>query len=185
MSLAIITADSGRYYSKPQLSTALTQGKTPPDLITASAEEMAQQLKADILTDTIAVDIDTNHQIITGLDGSRFPYSKLILACGADTLKAPLKGNAAADVLSINHLYHYSEFRALIQNKKTIAILGMGLIGCEFANDLSNAGYDVHLIAPLSPPRFASPLEIGTLLQTALERTGVHFHLKLHSRRSE
>ncbi len=63
-------------------------------------------------------------------------------------------------------------------DKKHITILGAGLIGCEFANDLSNAGYEVHVIAPDKTllERFI-PGQIGDLLQDALTKNGVHFHL--------
>src|SRR6266513_404549 len=87
-------------------------------------------------------------------------------------------GDAIADVLSINHIYHYATFQELIKNKKTIAILGAGLIGCEFANDLSNANYKVHLIAPVKAPLdLLVPEKIGKILQNALEENGVEFHL--------
>ncbi len=176
--LMLITADDGRFYSKPLLSTALTSGKTPESLATATAEAMATQLNAKIIIHTPAVKIDANQKIIFTAN-EKLSYEKLILACGADVVKAPLKGNAVDKVLSINHIYHYTEFRELIKNKKRIAILGVGLIGCEFANDLSNAGYAVHMIAPVKTPLdLLLPEKIGVILQKALEKNGVQFHFE-------
>ncbi len=175
--LTMVTADAGLYYSKPQLSTALTSGKTADSLATATAETMAAQLNAEIRTHTTVHSIHTHEKCIR-VDNDTLPYSQLILACGADVMKPPLKGDGIENVLSINHLYHYTEFRGLIQNKKSIAILGAGLIGCEFANDLSNANYQVHVIAPVKTPLDGLlPSSIGHLLQLALEKNGVHFHL--------
>ncbi len=175
--LMIVTADSGKYYSKPLLSTALTSGKTADMLPTGTAEMMAQQLDATIVTQTYVSMIDAPDKSIAVKD-QRVSYAKLVLACGADVIKPQLKGDAAREILSINHLYHYAEFRDLIKNKKRIAIFGAGLIGCEFANDLSNAGYEVHIIAPSSAPLdLLVPPEVGQLLQSALEKNGVHFHL--------
>lgn len=174
--LIILTADDGRYYSKPLLSTALTNGKTPDLLHTASSDMMAQQLNAMIHTHVTVTAIDTVQCCVVAND-EKFSYSKLVLACGADVIKPQLAGDAVDDVLSINHIYHYTEFRDLIQNKKRIAILGAGLIGSEFANDLSNAEYDVHVIALGSAPLdLLVPPEVGKLLQAALESNGVHFH---------
>lgn len=176
--VTIITQDDGRFYPKPQLSTALTQKKTSAMLATADAEAMAKQLNATILTQTKVHGIDPKQQIVTTSTHQLF-YDQLVIACGADTLNAPLSGNAVGDALSINHIYHYAEFEKLILGKKEIAILGAGLIGCEFANDLSNAGYHVHVIAPDHYPleRFL-PEKIGELLQQALIANGVKFHLK-------
>lgn len=175
--LTILTADSGSFYSKPLLSSAFTTGKTPDTLPTATAESMATQLNATIKTDCPVKRIDPEKKIIHTEQDS-FTYSKLVLACGADVIKPELHGNAIEHVLSINHIYHYTAFRDLIKNIKKIAILGAGLIGCEFANDLSNAGFEVHVIAPVQAPLdLLVPEEIGKLLQTALEKNGVHFHL--------
>jgi rubredoxin-NAD+ reductase len=175
--LTIVTVDDGKYYSKPLLSTALTSGKTAETLPTSTAEIMALQLNATIGTNAFVSTIDPQRKVIA-IGDEKIPYSKLVLACGADVIKPKLEGNAVNEVLTINHLYHYAEFRDLIQNKKKIVIMGAGLIGCEFANDLSNAGYEVHVIAPAKAPLdLLIPEKIGHLLQKALEHNGVHFHL--------
>src|SRR6476620_8239730 len=62
--LTLITADQGEYYPKPQLSIALTQGKTSEMLITANAETMAKQLNATILTETPLTSIDPERHLI-------------------------------------------------------------------------------------------------------------------------
>ena len=51
-SLVIVTQSSGGYYSKPMLSTALTKQQSAADLIMQSADSMAKQLQATILTHT-------------------------------------------------------------------------------------------------------------------------------------
>lgn len=174
--LTLITADAGHYYPKPQLSTALTSGKTSATLVTANAETMALQLNATILTNTVVNAIDSERKAVL-FNNKTLSYKKLVLACGADVIRAELLGDAVADVQSINHIYHYAEFQDLIKNKKNIAILGAGLIGCEFANDLSNAHYHVHVIAPAKAPLdLLIPEKIGKILQEALEQNGVQFH---------
>jgi len=183
--LTLITADKGEYYPKPQLSTALTQGKTPETLVTSNAEAMAKQLNATILTQTKVTAIDPENHVIH-MDDQTLIYDKLVIAIGAETIKAPLEGDAANEVLSINHIYHYTHFQNLIKNKKTIAILGAGLIGCEFANDLCNAKYHVHMIAPAKAPLdLLIPEKIGYILQQTLEEHGVQFHLKCVAKRMD
>jgi rubredoxin-NAD+ reductase len=175
--LTLITADDGRFYPKPQLSTVLTSGKSLDMLVTATAETMTSQLNATIFTHSHVSAIDPAKKIVF-INNESLHYSKLILACGADVIKPPLKGDGAHEVLAINHIYHYAAFQDLIKNKKTIAILGAGLIGCEFANDLTNAQYKVHMIAPASAPLdLLIPEKIGKILQAALEENGVQFHL--------
>lgn len=175
--LTLITSDEGRFYSKPLLSTALTQKKNKDTLTTATADKMALQLQAKIHTHSTVTQIDPLQKTIL-MGHHKIPYDKLVLACGADVIQAPLTGNGVNDVFSINHIYHYSAFQEWIQDKKRIAILGAGLIGCEFANDLTNVGYETHVIAPVKTPLgLLVPESIGKLLQNALEKNGVHFHL--------
>jgi rubredoxin-NAD+ reductase len=59
-----------------------------------------------------------------------------------------------------------------------IAIIGAGLIGCEFANDLAAGGYGVDIIdiAPQALGRLLPP-EGGALLQQKLAALGVQWHL--------
>jgi len=175
--LTIITSDAGNFYPKPQISTALTKDKTPEALITASAKTMAEELHATIMTDTMVSAINANDKTITVKD-QNLSYTKLVLAVGADIIKAPLKGDAIEDVISINNIYHYQNFKQALTNKKRVAILGAGLIGSEFANDLSNVDLDVHVIAPAKTPLdLLLPEEIGKILQNELEKNGVVFHL--------
>ncbi len=108
--LTIITTDDGRFYPKPQLSTALTSKKTSDMLATATSENMATQLNATIRTHSNVSNIDTKNNRVTINDSENLTYSKLILACGADVIKAPLQGDAVDEVLSVNHIYHYAEF---------------------------------------------------------------------------
>ena len=175
--LVLITADEGKFYSKPLLSTALTNNKTSDTLATATAETMATQLNATIRTHSTVTRIDPmTSTLYVGTEA--FTYSKVVLACGADVIKAPLTGDGVEDVMSINHLYHYKMFQELIKNKKKITILGAGLIGCEFANDLTNAGYEVSVIAPAPTPlNLLVPEAVGKILQQALAEQGVQWHL--------
>jgi rubredoxin-NAD+ reductase len=176
--LLLITADEGKFYSKPLLSTALTNKKTSDNLAIATAESMAQQLHATVRNHTKVTDIHPLDKTVS-IGTEKISYSRLVLACGADVIKAPLKGDAVDAVMSVNHLYHYAVFQDLIKNKKNITILGAGLIGCEFANDLSNAGYEVNVIAPAKwPLDTLIPEAIGKLLQTTLSENNIHWHLE-------
>jgi rubredoxin---NAD+ reductase len=174
--LMLITQDDGRFYSKPLLSTALTNKKDIHSLTTSTAETMSAQLNATIQAYSEVTAIIPQKKIIF-VNNKEIIYSKLVLACGAEVIKPHLQGNAVHEVVSVNHLHDYATFQELLQNKKNITILGAGLIGCEFANDLSNAGYQVSVVAlGKAPLDLLIPEEIGQLLQRALEQNNVHFH---------
>lgn len=175
--LLLITADDGRNYSKPMLSTGFTKQKTADELAMNAAEDMAAQLKATIRTHTRVAAIDTAKQQITLEGGETVAYGDLVLAWGADTFRVPIEGNAAGDVLSINDLMDYGAFRAKAAGKNRVLVIGAGLIGSEFANDLSNGGFQVDVVDPAGRclPALLPP-EASAAVARGLEGLGVKFH---------
>lgn len=175
--LVLISADDAGFYSKPMLSNALAQGKTAESLLLASAEQMAMQLHADIRAQTRVIGIDRAAKRIQ-FDTGELTYSRLVLALGADPIRLPLGGDAADQVLSVNDRADYARFRVRIADQRRIVILGGGLIGCEFANDLVAAGYQVAVIDIATHPlgRLV-PAEVGNSLRAALTSLGVAWHL--------
>jgi len=133
--ITLITREPGYFYSKPMLSTALASKKEASQLITTASEGMASQLGIDILAETDVSAIDATVQTLQTSAG-QISYGKLVLALGSDQIRIPLEGNAASEVLTVNDLEDYEKFRQAIVGKKKVAIIGAGLIGCEFANDL-------------------------------------------------
>ena len=174
--ITLVTKEPGYFYSKPMLSTALASKKEAAQLISTPADGMATQLELNILSEADVTAIDSTKQVIQTNKGE-IPYYKLVLALGADQIRLPLQGNAVNEVLTVNDLEDYAKFRSAIANKKKIAILGAGLIGCEFANDLVLGGYEVDVIdlAPQALGRLI-PEAAATDLQNKLSDAGVHWH---------
>jgi rubredoxin-NAD+ reductase len=173
----MITADDGRNYSKPMLSTGFTKGKSASDLAMADAGKMAEQLNVTIRTNTRVTGIDADaHTIFVGEEP--IVYSKLVLAWGAEPVSARIEGDAGEHVFAINDLQDYANFRAELDGKKRVLVMGAGLIGCEYANDLSNGAYDVEVVAPSSQilPNLL-PEQAANAVQQGLESLGVKFHL--------
>lgn len=175
--LMLITADDGRSYSKPMLSIGFGKNKVADDLSMAEPGAMAETLKAEIRTHTRISGIDPGHKRLWIGEESVY-YRDLVLAWGAQTVSVAVEGDAADAVFSVNDLEDYARFRAAADGKRRVLILGVGLIGCEFANDLIAGGLEVELVAPceqvmptLLPPAAASAVQAG------LEGLGARFHL--------
>ncbi|MES2831108.1 MAG: FAD-dependent oxidoreductase [Pseudomonadota bacterium] len=165
--LVILTADSGGYYTKPMLSNAFAQNKQALQLMTQNATQMAAQLNAAIKAPAHVRRIDTSRKEIA-LDGETLVYNKLVLAVGAQPIRLAIEGDGADQVQSVNHISDYQRFRDLIALPKhgmsaRVTILGAGLIGCEFADDLCGAGHAVTLVDP-------NPLPLAALAAPALSK---------------
>ena len=176
--VVIVTQDHGGFYSKPMLSNAFAQKKNAESLLMKDADRMAADTNIKIRANTAVIAINPKLKQISFADGQVLQYGQLVLALGADTIRLPLQGDGADAVLSVNDLDDYRRFRDAVEDKKEIAILGGGLIGCEFANDLAIAGYKVNVI-DLAGQLLGRllPSESAAFIQRKLEAEGVTFHL--------
>jgi rubredoxin-NAD+ reductase len=136
---------------------------------------MAQELNAEISAHSEISAIHPERHSVS-VKGQEVAFSRLVLAQGADPIRLPLQGDGADDVMSVNNLDDYARFRAALEGKKRVAILGGGLIGCEFANDLLAGGFSVDVIDPGTRPLAALlPAEASLRLQEALGKQGVNW----------
>jgi rubredoxin-NAD+ reductase len=175
--LLLITADDGRSYSKPMLSTGFGKNKEADGLSMAEPGAMAEQLNAEVRTHTRISGIDPGHKRLW-IGEESVHYRDLILAWGAETVRVPVEGDAGDAIFPINDLEDYARFRAAAAGKRRVLILGAGLIGCEFANDLIVGGYEVDLVAPCEQvmPTLLHPAAAAAV-QAGLESLGARFHL--------
>ncbi|MFA6120342.1 MAG: FAD-dependent oxidoreductase [Sideroxydans sp.] len=171
--ITLVSRDSGDYYSKPMLSNAFAQHKDATHLVLTSADEMAKQLDIELLTHT---EVSAIHRADKQLETSAgtLHYDKLVLALGADPIRISLLGDAANEVMSVNDLADYAKLREALNGVKSIAIMGGGLIGCEFANDWAATGYAVTVIDPGAYPLASlMPEQAGKQLLQPLAQLGV------------
>lgn len=184
--VVLVTADNGDFYSKPTLSNAFGQKRSPQQLVTTPAAQMAQTQNVRLLAHSRVLAIDTaaqSVQVQTPGGEQTLAYRDLVLATGANAIRVPMAGNAADKVLSVNSLQDFAVFHAALTEGgtqgagKTVLVMGAGLIGCEFANDLAQAGFTVH-VADSAPRPLALllPEQAGLQVQAALQALGVHWH---------
>jgi rubredoxin-NAD+ reductase len=182
VAITLVSRDSGDYYSKPMLSNAFALGKDAATLVNTAAAEMARQLSITLLQYTEVSGIDRERKELQTSAGmlesekllAGHPYDRLVMVLGADPIRLPLQGDAADTVVSVNDLADYARLRDALASTKQVAILGGGLIGCEFANDLAAAGYAVTVIDPTAYPLSGlMPETAGQQLLEPLAKLGV------------
>ncbi|MEQ1274677.1 rubredoxin reductase RubB [Acinetobacter ursingii] len=181
--LLMICADDAVNYAKPTLSNALVGNKAPEQIQLGDAEKMSTQLNMQIQTHTWVKEIHADrHELVIEKDGQQNiqPYSKLVLAVGANPIRLAIAGDGSDDIHVVNSLIDYRAFRENLAqcNDKRVVILGAGLIGCEFANDLQNTDHDVTVI-DLSPRPLGRllPAHVAEAFQQNLEQSGIRFVL--------
>jgi rubredoxin---NAD+ reductase len=182
--LVVVSRDHAGFYSKPMLSNALAGNKTAAMLVMKPAAKMAEELQAAVRTHAEVERIDTAAQRVHLAGGESIVYRDLVLALGADPIRLPLAGDGAVDVLSVNDLDDYARFTERLPGVARVAILGAGLIGCEFANDLLARGVAPVVVDPAPGPlsRLLPPAA-GRHLRERLEAAGASFRFGVAAQR--
>jgi rubredoxin---NAD+ reductase len=189
--VVVITQDSGDFYAKPSLSNAFAQKRSPEQLVSTPAAKMVETLNVVLLDHASVNQVDTAGRSVTLTRGDAvqtLAYSQLVLAMGAQPIRVQVQGNGADQVRSINSLddfkVMFSDLSPLTvgvssseNDSKSVVIMGAGLIGCEFANDLVQSGFQVHVADPSSRPLAALLPEAASMqLADALRALGVQWH---------
>lgn len=175
-SIYLISSDSADYYSKPLLSNGFSKQKSAADFIQKTAEQMADELNIAIWPHCQAEQIDAEqHQVQT--NKGTIQYQQLVMATGASPVKLPLPASTSGLVWSVNDLSDYQNFLQQSSGKQKITVLGAGLVGIEYANDLAAAGFQVSVIAlEQQPLAQLLPPQLGDVLQQQLTKLGVEFY---------
>ncbi|WP_078276285.1 FAD-dependent oxidoreductase [Moraxella caviae] len=171
--ITLIAGDSADRYHKPMLSVAISQGKTPSDLVRTTGTQSALDNNVRLLANTFVTHINTDTQTLSTTRGN-VGYADLVLAIGAEPAYPP---TIAKDVAwHVNNLARFGEFAQTLDKPKHIAIVGAGMVGTELAEDLSNAGHQVSLIDVHAQPLAAMlPSVAGERILAAVRALGVNW----------
>ncbi|OEJ67766.1 NAD(P)/FAD-dependent oxidoreductase [Magnetovibrio blakemorei] len=179
--ITVLSADDGAVYSKPMISNAFKQGKTPDTLVQKSAEQMAAELNIEVRPFNRVHTIDRVAKAVSveGAEGQGLiTYTHLVLAVGANPRPYTVDGSDEVALPAVNSLADYGRWRANLKDGARVLIVGAGLIGVEFANDLAVAGYSVTLVDPAPKPLSRLlPDELGQVMQDALTDQGITFYM--------
>ena len=142
--ITLVCACSGDRYHKPELSVALSRGLTADKLVRETALNAASRLGIRLLNNTFATGLTPSGKQLRTTRGT-LKYTKLILAQGS---RPQLPAGLSSDhCWRINDLRCWSALaEQLSAGKQSVAIIGAGMVGCELAEDLANAGHAVTLI---------------------------------------
>lgn len=196
--IVMVCQDSGDSYAKPTLSNAYAQNKLADSIANASAAKMAETLNLTLLNFHQVTDINADEQfivvrsLVNEASQTTLAYRDLVLATGAHSRLLPNLAVNNQTIFAVNHLDEYKSFQQRLNTLKSqksapvkVAIIGAGLIGCEFANDLigQNTGNQTADITVAVFDKAARPLaqqlpsQAGIMLQDALTQSGVTFYL--------
>jgi 3-phenylpropionate/trans-cinnamate dioxygenase ferredoxin reductase subunit len=176
--VVLIGEETERPYERPLLSKEYLRGEKPAAKLYVHDEGFYADNDIELLTGTHVESLDLGAQEVTLQDGSRMPYSRLLLSTGATPRRLPLPG---ADLPGVRYLRQKADsdaLRADIVAASRVVVIGAGWIGSEVAASARQLGAEVAIVAPEAVPlERVLGSEVGGIYRDLHADQGVDLHL--------
>ena len=166
-------------YQRPPLSKAYLKGEMDEERLFLRPQAYFDTASVELRTKTSVTSIDPAARHITLSNGSRLPYSSLLLATGTRARQIPLEGATLDGVFSLRAMADVAAIRETLSKAENVVILGGGYIGMEFAAVAAGLGKTVTVIEACRRvmERSVAP-EISTYFQSLQKAHGVTLRLE-------
>jgi 3-phenylpropionate/trans-cinnamate dioxygenase ferredoxin reductase subunit len=176
--VVLIGEETHRPYERPLLSKEYLRGDKPAAKLYVHDEGFYGEHDIELLTGTRVASLDPGSHEVTLQDGSRRPYSRLLLSTGASPRRLLLPGAELPGVRYLREMGDSDALRAAITAASRVVVIGAGWIGSEVAASARQLGADVAIVAPDDVPleRVLGP-ELGGIYRDLHAAHGVDLHL--------
>jgi 3-phenylpropionate/trans-cinnamate dioxygenase ferredoxin reductase subunit len=176
--LVLIGEETERPYERPMLSKEYLRGDKPAAKLYVHDEAFYADNDIELLTGTSVASLDPGAHQVTLQDGSRMPYSRLLLSTGATPRRLSLPGADLPGVRYLRTMADSDALRAAIAAASRVVVIGSGWIGSEVAASARQLGAEVAIVGPDAVPleRVLGP-EVGGVYRDLHAENGVELHL--------
>lgn len=145
--------------------------KTVRKLVAGIKQKLAAHGVTIVNGEAVVEGEDGEKNILITCNGETITAAKVILCTGSETIVPPIKGLMESG---------YWTSKEALDNKElpqSLAIIGGGVIGVEFASFFNSLGVKVSVIEMLPEILGAMDKELSALLRTEYTKRGIDFHL--------
>jgi 3-phenylpropionate/trans-cinnamate dioxygenase ferredoxin reductase subunit len=176
--VVLIGEETERPYERPLLSKDYLRGEKPAAKLYVHDEGFYANNNIELLTGTQVASFDPAMHELTMKNGSRMPYSRLLLSTGAVPRRLPLPGAELPGVQYLRNMGDSDALRTAIGAATRVVVIGAGWIGSEVAASARQLGAEVAIVAPETVPlERVLGQEIGDVYRDLHADHGVALHL--------
>ena len=167
------SSDYGVLAGEPELDweTALARKEKTVEGLVRGLEGLLKQRQVEVVKGEGRLDGPTAVLVETGEGEERVEGRHLILATGSHARSIPGYDIDGERIVTSDHAL---DWRA---RPERVAIIGGGVIGCEFASMLADFGSEVHVFEVMDQILPGTDPDIARQLERQLSRRGVRFHV--------
>jgi 3-phenylpropionate/trans-cinnamate dioxygenase ferredoxin reductase subunit len=172
--ITVIGDEAHLPYQRPPLSKAFLKGEIAAERLFIKPAEFYRDSGCTLRLSTRATAIDRKARTVSLSDGSRLPWTKLVLATGSRVRKLPLPGAEDPACSYLRGIDDVDALRPRMVPQARLAIIGAGYIGLEVAAVAVKRGLKVTVIEamPRVLARAASP-QISGFFEDEHRKAGV------------
>jgi NADPH-dependent 2,4-dienoyl-CoA reductase/sulfur reductase-like enzyme len=176
--LTLISSEEHLPYERPPLSKGYLAGNEEFASAQVHDEAWYADQHVDLVLGTTATEVDAARHEVTLVDGSRIPYTRLVLATGSTARRLPLPGMAAHGVHTLRTVEDSDRIIEALTAGSRLAVIGGGWIGMEVASNARARDVDVTVIEAADLPLVgALGPELARVFLDLHREHGVVFHL--------
>jgi 3-phenylpropionate/trans-cinnamate dioxygenase ferredoxin reductase subunit len=148
--VTLLAAEDELPYERPPLSKGYLAGEAAFDDAVVHPEQWYADHGVDLRRGTEATALHLREREVETADGTRTPYSALVLATGAEPRRLPLPG--ADTALTLRTRADADRLRETFGAGRRLAVVGAGWIGLEAAAAARGAGTEVTVLEAAELP---------------------------------
>ncbi len=173
--ITIISKENVKGYYRPQLSKMLSH-VIAFNSIAIKHDEWYKENNINYIINKEVSKIDDNNKKVILQNKEEIPYTKLIIASGAEVLVPPIVGKEKIGVFTLRYLKDTQKIKEYSNDKKTAVVIGGGVLGLETAWELNNLGLQVTVLEMgdrILPRQLDNSASL--ILENIISKAGVRF----------
>ena len=176
--IVMVGSEPERPYERPPLTKNYLRGESERETVYVHPPGYYDEHEIELLSDVTATAIDPKASRVF-LEGDRqLAYDRLLLSTGAEPRRIPVAGDELEGVHYLRTLADCDALRARLDAGGSVAVVGAGWIGSEFAASARQRGLEVTVIDPVAlPNERVFGAEIGAFYRDVHVRHGVRMLL--------
>ena len=178
----MFSKEKNHFYYVPALPEYLAGEKQVKDF-TLHNGKWYEKNRIGLHLETEISEIDARQKAAFTKSGKKFPYDKLLLACGGNSFIPPLPGSQSNGVFTLRKVADADAIRERAKQSKKVVVIGGGLLGLEAGNGLRKMGLETSVVE-FSQRLLPRQMDVAgaAILRTQMEEMGFHFHLGAKTR---
>jgi 3-phenylpropionate/trans-cinnamate dioxygenase ferredoxin reductase component len=176
--IVLIGSEPERPYERPPLTKDYLRGESEREKVYVHPSGYYEEHEIELMSGATVAAIDPDAARVVLEGGRELAYDRLLLTTGAEPRRITVAGAELPGVCYLRTLADCDALRSRLPGGGSVAVVGAGWIGSEFAASARQLGLEVTVLDPLVVPneRVLGP-EIGAFYRDVHIRHGVRMLL--------